>query len=81
MAFINMVSKVLLELDFTREDLSKASKIEVEKIHELYYRKNTTLDLIATEKVLDILNERAKIKGINKTYTLNDILKYENNAG
>lgn len=69
--------KVLEEINSTRNSISVESKVRPATIQDLYTGDTKRIELATIGKVLDAINEKARSYGIEKTYTLNDIISYE----
>jgi DNA-binding Xre family transcriptional regulator len=77
MAFQFNLEKVLSELEITKNYLSRESKIRPATILDLASGETKRLELPTIEKILDCLNQTAKEKDLNKTYTIDDLVQYE----
>lgn len=74
--FYSTLSKTLDELDIKRNALAVEAKVRPVTINELANGKAKQINFITLKKILDALNQFAKDKGINKTYTIEDVVKY-----
>lgn len=70
------LENVLTELGITKNYLSREAKIRPATILDLASGETKRLELPTIEKILDCLNETAIKKTLNKTYTIDDLVKY-----
>ncbi len=76
--FIPTLSDTLDELDkTTRNALAVEAKVRPLTINEIANGKAKQITFTTMKKILDGLNQIAKEKGIDKTYTIEDVVKYE----
>jgi DNA-binding Xre family transcriptional regulator len=71
------LENVLDELDITKNYLSREAKIRPATILDLASGETKRIELPTFEKILNTLNQRAIEIGIEKTYTIDDLIKYE----
>jgi hypothetical protein len=77
MKFTFQLDKILEELEITSNYLAVQSKTRPNSVLALSKGQMQRLDLDFLLKLLVQLNIEAKEKGLNKTYTIDDIIKYE----
>lgn len=79
MSFIFNLESILTELEITKNHLSRESKVRPATILDLASGKTKRLELPTIQTILDTLNKIAVEKGNNKTYTIDDLIKYQYN--
>jgi DNA-binding Xre family transcriptional regulator len=77
MVFEFKLDEILSELGITRNKLAVESKVRPVTVNDLFEGKSKRLELPTIQKILDTLNNFAHLKGLDKTYTIDDIIKYE----
>jgi len=80
MAYKYLLKEILEELDQTRNALSVEAKVRPGTILDLYDGKTQRIELKTFSRILDALNQFAIEKGLDKRYTIDDIIKYEYDA-
>lgn len=74
------LAKVLEELDTTRNKIAVESKTRPATLLDMNEGKTKRLELETVERILNVINDIAAEKGIDKVYTLNDLFTYEKDA-
>ncbi|MEH7346002.1 helix-turn-helix domain-containing protein [Bacillus sp. JJ1532] len=74
--FISTLNETLDELNIKRNALAVEAKVRPLTINEIASGKAKQITFVTLKKILDALNQIAKDKGINKTYTIEDVVKY-----
>lgn len=69
------------ELGITRNKLAVESKVRPATLHSLVKGHTTLIKFDTLNILLNTLNDIAIGKGINKVYTITDIIDYEYNVG
>jgi DNA-binding Xre family transcriptional regulator len=77
MTFNFGLEEILSELKITRNKLAVEAKVRPVTVNDLFDGKSKRIELPTIQKILDSLNQFAEIKGLDKTYTIDDIIKYE----
>jgi hypothetical protein len=77
MKFTFHLDKLLEELGITSNYLAVQSKTRPNSVLALSKGQMQRVDLTFLSNLLVQLNIEAKEKGLNKTYTIDDIIKYE----
>lgn len=81
MAYVFLLDEVLEELNLSKTKLGKLSGIRPATIIDLSKGKTKRLELPTVEKILNVLNQEARLKSINKTYRIDDVIRYEYQDG
>lgn len=76
MAFLFELEEVLKEVDLTRNALAVEAKIRPATVADLYNGKSKRLELPTISSILDVLNKRSTELGLNKTYTIDSLIRY-----
>jgi predicted transcriptional regulator len=76
MAYTFLLEKVLEEIDQTRNAVAVEAKVRPATLQDLYYGNTKRIELESFERILNTINKFAAEKGIEKTYTIDDIIKY-----
>jgi predicted transcriptional regulator len=77
MAFKFNLEQVIIETGITKTFLSRESKLRYQTIADLIAGETKRLELPSIEKLLETINKAARDKGITKTYTIDNLIKYE----
>ena len=82
MTFDYNLNTVLEEIGETRNTIAVESKIRPATVYDMCEGKTKRIELSTLESILQAINKIARSKGIEKTYTLDDLLlyKYEKDA-
>lgn len=75
------LQKTLDEIGITVHKLSVDYKIRSSTIYKLLSGETTQVKFSTLDTILDMLNDIAQSKGIDKTYTITDIINYEYKRG
>lgn len=79
MAFKFGLSEIIKEIgeeNITRNKIAVEAKVRPATIYDMAEGKTKRIELTTLENILYVINEIASEKGIDKTYTLDDIFKY-----
>ncbi len=71
------LQRTLDELNISRNKLAVDYKIRAATLHTLVKNETSLIKFETLETILNALNDIAQSKGINKTYTITDIIDYE----
>ncbi|RKJ62045.1 XRE family transcriptional regulator [Butyricicoccus sp. 1XD8-22] len=75
------LQRTLDEIDITVHKLSVDYKLRSSTIYKLLSGETTQIKFETLNIILNVLNNIAIEKGINKTYTITDIIDYEYKRG
>lgn len=75
------LQKTLDELDITINKLAVEYKYRPATLYNLISGETTQIKFSTLDTILNMINEIAESKGINKTYTITDIIDYEYKRG
>ncbi|MFC7784243.1 helix-turn-helix domain-containing protein [Rossellomorea sp. GCM10028870] len=76
MAYRFNLENILKELELTMNKLSVESKVRSGTVISLAKGDAKRLELDTIHRILDVLNETAKVKNIDRTYTIDDLVRY-----
>jgi hypothetical protein len=80
LSYTYLLEGVLNEIEQTRNAVAVEAKVRPATLHDLYYGNTKRIELESFGRILDAINKFAVEKGIDKRYTIDDIIRYEFSA-